>query len=141
MIIIDNYETIVRNLVMGIRDGSIISKNSEKLNNLSVNELFNLFSNEFNLNFHKDQIITGVTLSNNILGIPVPSNCIFINNLYFKNIGNVNIFNNLLENKSKDNILYFDLNNVNVTRDQITQYIAITMSYVSYTREILIEEV
>ena len=135
--ILDNYETIVRNIVQGIRDGTIISNNSDKINSLSVKELFQLFTNEFNLNFHKDRIISGLTLSDDILGIPIPIDCIFINDIYFNDIGRVNLSENILLNKSLDNIVYFDLTNVQVPRSQITRYIAITLSYVSFTKEML----
>ena len=51
-IILDNYRTIVKNIVQSINDGTIISQNSHELEGRTTIELFRLFTQEFNLVQH-----------------------------------------------------------------------------------------
>jgi len=135
-IILENYRTIVKNIVQSIDDGTIVSRNSHKLDGLTTIELFRLFTQEFNLVFHKAKVVTA-TIDDEILGIRIPSKAIHISNINFAGIGDVDIQHDLALNTSVENILYFDLNNLNIQRNNITTHNLITIDYVSYNGEIL----
>lgn len=136
-IIIDNYETIVKTIVKCIRDGSIISNNSDKLEGLNTKELFKLFTQEFNLVHSKSKIVSGLYFENNILGIPFPNKCVFVNNIYFNGIGDIEISEELSLNLSDDNVLYFDLNALNIPSQWISQHSIVTLDYVGYNEDII----
>ncbi len=131
-IILENYRTIVKNIVQSIDDGTIISRNSHLLEGRTTTELFRLFTQEFNLVFHKSKIVNGLTIDDEILGIPIPSKAIHISSINFTGIGEVDIQHDLALNCSVENILYFDLNNLNIPRSNITIHNLITIDYVSY---------
>lgn len=134
-IIIDNYKTIVKTIVKGIRNGDIISNNSDKLEGLNTKELFKLFTQEFNLVHYKSKIVSGLYFKDDILGIPFPNKCVFINNIYFNGIGDVEISEELSLNLS-NNVLYFDLNALNIPKQWISQHSVVTLDYVGYNEDI-----
>jgi len=135
-IIIDNYETIVKAIVSAINDGTIISKNSHQLQGLSVKELFKLFNQEFNLVFKREHVVTGVTLENNILSIPLPK-MVFLSNMYFLSVGDVVLPTDIQLSISSDNVLFFDVTNLNVPSNVITQHSHITIDYVAFNNNVI----
>ena len=137
-IILDNYRTIVKNIVQSISDGTIISRNSHELDGRTTSELFKLFTQEFNLVQHKEKIVTGINIIDNILSIPLPSKAVHISNINFLGIGEVDIQHDLALNCSTENFLYFDLNNLNVPRDSITINNIITIDYITFNNNITI---
>jgi len=134
-IIINNYKTIVKTIVQEIRNGHIISKNSEQLESYSVKELFKLFTQEFNLIHYKNKIITGLTIVDNILRIPVPNKPVYIDSIYFAGLGEIEISTELVTDIGIDNALYFDLNSINIDPKWITINSVITINYVGFNLE------
>jgi hypothetical protein len=130
-VIIDNYETIVRTIVSGIRDGTIISKNTDSLEGLSVKELFHTFVSEFDFVHYKDKVITGLTIDDGILSIPFPNKVVYIDNIYFNGIGDIEI-NEELSQHMVDNHLYFDITALNIPSQWITDNSVLTLNYVGY---------
>lgn len=130
-VIIDNYETIVKAIVSAIDDGTIISRNSHLLQGKSIKELFKLFNDEFNLIFKRERVVTGVTLENNILSIPLPK-MVYLSNMYFLSVGDVALPTDIQLSISTDNVLFFDITGTNVPLDRITQYSHITIDYVTF---------
>ncbi len=128
--ITSNYETIVKNIVKYIRNGTIISNNTEKIENHTVKELFSLFTNEFDLNFHTIQL--PISIENEILKIHIPTDCIFINELYLNSVGK--IITPVFDNISIDSDIYFDLLTLKIPRNLITQYQTLTLKYISYNK-------
>ena len=134
-IVLDNYRTIVKNIVQSINDGTIISRNAHELEGRSTVELFKLFTQEFNLVHHKAKVVNGLTINDEILGIPLPSKAVHISAINFHGIGEVDIQHDLALNCSVENVLYFDLNNLNVPRGVITINSLITIDYVTFNEE------
>jgi len=134
-IIINNYETIVKTIVSEIRNGNIISKNSEQLETYSIKELFNLFTQEFNLVHYKNKIITGLTIVDNILRIPILDKPVYIDSIYFAGLGEIEIIDGLVNDIGIDNALYFDLDLVNIDQKWISINSVITINYVGFNLE------
>ena len=135
-IIIDNYETITRTIIKNIRNGHIISNNSERLDSLNIKELFNLFVQEFDLNHYHSTIspldIT-IDVDNTILKIHLPHKPIFISSIYFQGLGDVLIPDELNDNLINNDI-YFDIVNATQAKDLIGTNSICRVSYVSYNR-------
>ncbi len=127
-IILENYEKIVKNIVSGIVDGTIVSHNAHNFQGKSAKELFRMFSAEFDFKYHQDKIITGLTIENDLLGIPIPENALNIISMRFNDIGVAELPENVLDNKAGDK-LYLDLQN---TDQNITPFILIHLSYISF---------
>lgn len=132
-IIIDNYKTITKTIVKNIRDGKIISYDSERLNGLTIDELFTNFVQVFNFTHYRDKV-ANLEIDDNILKVPFPNKVVYIESIYFPGIGEI-ILDDLIDTLSSDNALYFDLNNLNIDRQWITPGAPISLNYIGYNED------
>lgn len=127
--LLDNYQTIVKNIVGKIRDGNIVSNNSDMIDGKDAKMLFKSFAQEFNFKFHQDRIIGGLYFENNIIGIPIPIDVIHLVSIKFNDLGTVIIPEDILNNVDGNNMLYFDIQN---NDNPITQYTVVYLDYISF---------
>lgn len=132
-IIISNYENITRTIVSNIRNGNLISANSDKLEGLTTKELFNLFTQEFNLKFYTEKVTElYYDETTGALGIPFTNKVSHISKIYFNGVGDLELSDGLSLTLSSDNFLYFDLNTLNIPDKWISKYSIITLEYIGF---------
>ena len=133
-IIIDNYETITKTIIANIRNGTIVSYNSERLEGLSIKELFHDFVNHFNFTHYRNKIVDH-TIQDNILKINFPNKCVSILGIYFMGIGEIILDDISVNDMSSNNNLYFDLNALNIDIKWINSGSIISLNYIGYNED------
>ena len=117
--IIENYEKIVKNIVRSIRNGTITSKNSNKLQGYSAAELYSMFVNSFNFKQGRIKITPTYvvnSLDDIVLTIELPFSILYLTDIYFKGIGEtieIGFY-------GPANIITFNLSNTNVDHTLFT---------------------
>jgi len=132
--VIENYEKIVKNIVRSIRNGTISTLNSNKLQSYSAAELFKMFSDKFNfkqgrIKVYPDYYINA--LGEVILSLTLPFEVLYLTDIYFKGIGEtieIGFY-------GPSNTITFKLNDTNVDHTLFTNSEA-WVDYIEYTTEI-----
>lgn len=138
-IILENYEIITKTIVNNIRNGKIISYNSDRLEGLTKKELFKDFVNHFNFSHYSNVITSPEIITDNILKIHFEHKVSAILGIYFQGIGELILDDISPNDLSSGNDLYLDLNTLNINSQWITQSSVISLNYIGYNE--LYEEI